>query len=854
VSFTTREIETARAWLKDEPAGAKSAPAGAYGYSIGGGPVYSDAYRFRRAPSSGELVEQFKSIIYFCCWMNANAVSRIPLRLYAVTKRGQSRPKSFNYPAPVKRGTAARLKALPYLTKTVAGIDEIDEVTHHPLLDAVQWVSDDLDHNQLLQYTTIALDLFGHAYWWPFLDRWRVPQEIWPLPSQFVWPVMQTASMVPTAYQFGSAIYQKDELVRFRRVAPKNPYGLGLGSAQASIEYARLEDVFVSLQDNMLSNGPRPSVLISHKDPKGAFGPAERKRLEDDMEKRGRGGRAGGVFVVDGAVEMKNLSYQPADVGIVEISDYNLERICNAFDVPTTFFSKDTNLANSQAATEHHARNAVEPRCKAIAATLTRWTHSLDSRGDRNYDRLFWAFDRAVIEDKQSEAELHKTYFAMGLPLNRILLEIDQDPVEGGDVSLVPSNLTPLATLVAGQSVSAREASPLDTSRLDQDADDDDFTAEAEETDADAEAERTTDDEDLPRSAKYVPTERSFDGMSENLAWDSLSSARLKGKRSRRGRSRGGSGGSGHSGRGNPCHDERGRFSSGCGSSASGKLPKIPKKPKHPKEPTTPKPGAVETTETHGETPHPSGTIGSSEGFRRQAVPWRPAEERAKDPKRKPTPRAGPHPKEGKAKSEEKVVGKEEHEVATEKEKEVGTFINGEWLQDHEPVDVVRRKPSNPDLIDGIDVKVLLFGDESRVRMAADTGLRKVEALKKEPEGSDLHLVVIDYRGVYKGGLTKRGQYETVYYYKRNWFSNCALSRMYKCESIEEVRRLMELPDDELPELAKGVQGKYPTGEAFEKLKERAKTAAERRKQRDERRRERQRLAGLAEDGGTNGT
>ena len=49
-----------------------------------------------------------------------------------------------------------------------------------------------------------------------------------------------------------------------------------------------------------MSNGPRPSVIVSHKDPKGVFGPAERQRLEADMERRGRGGRGGGVFVVDG--------------------------------------------------------------------------------------------------------------------------------------------------------------------------------------------------------------------------------------------------------------------------------------------------------------------------------------------------------------------------------------------------------------------------------------------------------------------------------------------------------------------------------------------------------------------------
>ncbi len=433
-------------WMRQE---AKSAPPSGYGMGYGGGPLFADAYRSRRAPSPWDLVEQFNSILFACCWINAHAVSRVPLRLYAVTKEGKPKPKWWNYPKQIKRTTKARLKSLPYLSKALAGAEELDEITSHPLLDLIHWVSEDMDENQLMQYTCICLDLFGYGYWWPFMGKLGIPEEIWALPAQHVQPEMVGGLMAPERYRFGGTSFDKRDLLKFKRIAPRNPYGLGMGGGQASIEYTRLESVFTSLQDSMLSNGPRPSILVSHRDPKGAFGDAERRRLEMEMNTRGRGGKAGGVFVVDGAATLETLSYSPTDLGGLEIADYNLERTCNTLDVPPTFFSKDTNLANLQTATEHHGHNAVEPRCKNIATTLTRWIHSLDGRGTKGWDRLAFAFDPAVAEDRKAEADNNKAYVDMGVfTRNEVRLELGYEPMDGGDVLLVPNSLATLDSII----------------------------------------------------------------------------------------------------------------------------------------------------------------------------------------------------------------------------------------------------------------------------------------------------------------------------------------------------------------------------------------------------------------------
>src|SRR5262249_58199524 len=87
----------------------KAAPPGNYGAGWGGGSWFSDAFRTRRAPSPHELVDAYKSLVYACVNLNANAVARLPLRLYATTKRGQSRPRC--EVKSVSRATALRLNS-----------------------------------------------------------------------------------------------------------------------------------------------------------------------------------------------------------------------------------------------------------------------------------------------------------------------------------------------------------------------------------------------------------------------------------------------------------------------------------------------------------------------------------------------------------------------------------------------------------------------------------------------------------------------------------------------------------------------------------------------------------------------
>lgn len=431
---------------------AKAAPSGTAGYAWGGGPLWADAYQTRRGPTPYELVESYKSLIFFCARTNYKAVGRAPFRLFLKTDKGQKRAQAFRT-TPVSKGMTRYLRSRDYLAKSLAGSADIDEVNEHPILDGLRDPNPLVSDTMLVEYICCCLDIIGYAYLepvWKTAGRIRTLAELWSLPAHMIFPIPSGTTLIPQGFQFYAKRYALDELIWFRYMSLRNPYMDGMSPARAAIMYAKLEDAFISIQDNVLDNGPRPSLIVSHKDAKGSFGDrGERERTRAEIIHSLRGGRSGGVAIVDGALSVTPVTYPLADVGSLQISTYDLERTANCFDIPLPMLSKETNLANMQAGTDLHAVNAVEPRHKLIASTFTRYFHQADQDGRLGWQRLFFAFDPVAPEDKKLLMDFHKTYWDMGvLTTNEVRTELNYPPVEGGDVLTVKNNLTTLDRII----------------------------------------------------------------------------------------------------------------------------------------------------------------------------------------------------------------------------------------------------------------------------------------------------------------------------------------------------------------------------------------------------------------------
>lgn len=415
----------------------RAAPAGPmFGSSVLGGPLYTDAYGARRAPTPTRLVEAYKSLIYACVQINEHAVCRVPLRLYSRSSKGD-RPKDVAGPRSIRRSQFEHLRGLGYLRGIGPTADNVQEITNHPALDSLDLPDPDgyFDRQQLIGLLVRYCDVVGIGYL--LLDNKGRPGEyLWPLASQYMIPIPMPDSPLIEGYWYFGRQYNLNEVLRFRTTPSlRDPYKAGFSPTYAAIEYAQLEDEWVSIQSSLLSAGPLPKLAFLPKDATMVPGPEEQRRFRQSLDLTLSRGNAGKPLIGDGAYEPHVLSYTPSDLGGIQITQDVREMVANVFGIPQPYLSGDTNLANLQAADTQHARNAVEPRCKAIAAVLTRYVQRFDPR-------LFFAFDSAIAEDELKDAQVTDLMLKSGrVTINQANEETPWPPVPWGDEPWMPGTL-----------------------------------------------------------------------------------------------------------------------------------------------------------------------------------------------------------------------------------------------------------------------------------------------------------------------------------------------------------------------------------------------------------------------------
>lgn len=414
-----------RDWI-DSIRGDGAAPAGrerlltSAGSFGAGGPLFSDGFRTKAAPSPDRLIDAFRGVAYSCARLNANGVSRTPLRLYVTTARHEPRPRCLA--RPTTAAARARLERLPYAAVTLArGIETgLDEVVDHPILTLLRTVNRSPDNpfaglQSLLYYLELCKELTGQAYWKFDRDGLDVPSQLWPLdprtrPIPFASPRADGRVIDHYVDPFGEEM-APETIARFRFLSPRNPYVASMGPTEAAYQQLGVRDKFEASVEALLANAFHPSAIVSAKNPDRPIGEDVKPRLESDLAKKFSRGRSGGVVIADGAIEYHPWEQPPTDTGGLEVSKEAKETIANCYDVPMTLLSMQTsNRASAEAGNYAHAVNGVAPRCEQLGEELTAWVRRLDAAGSLNWGRLILAFDNPVPEDEEREMKVQVGY------------------------------------------------------------------------------------------------------------------------------------------------------------------------------------------------------------------------------------------------------------------------------------------------------------------------------------------------------------------------------------------------------------------------------------------------------------
>ena len=399
------------------------------------GTSFIDAYRRNRNPTPNEILAELKNTAWTCASLNAGVCASFPPKLYVTTRPDQARPKCLTKALPA--ATVQRLRSTPHLSGRTKLAHRIELVAEHPLLDLLAQVNPVMNAFDLWELTTLYQEVHGGAYWLLDVGPLGTPQQIWILPSQNVTPRREPGS--PNLVDFyvyrtgtNEQRFPPERIIHFRYPDPRDPYTGGLSPLRACYEQAALTSEFAAFKRAKFENHAIPDAIVS---PEEVIGEEERDRLEAQWNSRFRKGGSGKVVVAESALRVQLLAHSMGDLSALADMKATKEDVCNAFHVPISFLTSQTNLANLQAAEHQHMSKAVTPR-------LMRRDEKLNEQLVPLYDptgRLFLASEDPVPVNREltvKEQDLNLKYGVV--TINEVRGSQGLEPVPWGDAPWLP--------------------------------------------------------------------------------------------------------------------------------------------------------------------------------------------------------------------------------------------------------------------------------------------------------------------------------------------------------------------------------------------------------------------------------
>jgi len=414
---------------------------GTYTYAPAG------AFRAKRPPTPIELVYSYRNAVQCVARIRAEAVSGHPLRLYTITDKSMGHKSSPYRTKALTRRQERYLSGEAHISKRLAGVDFVEEVTEHPILELFEWVNPWMNRSQLLELTQYYLDIVGINLWYLNRGTGGVPIELWPLPA---WQVAVVPDYVGTdviqRFVFtgggGQATLDPKEVLFNRELSLFDPYTQGWSWVRGNYDAIQIYDKNLDYRDSVLSNRGRPDAMLIPKEEDGGvtIGDEAIQRITAEYEQSFALGRAGRLWVPPGGMELKPIGWTPQDMGELALGKQALHDVARAAGVPIPLVDGESaNRANMDASLLQFSRFCLKPMLRKLEE---HWNSNFVGLWS---DRLFLAFDDPVPADKALERDTHIAYVNAGIMTRgEARSEIGKPPIEGDDEILVANNLVPL--------------------------------------------------------------------------------------------------------------------------------------------------------------------------------------------------------------------------------------------------------------------------------------------------------------------------------------------------------------------------------------------------------------------------
>ena len=381
--------------------------------------------------------------------------------------------------------------SLPDAPFRVFGPDGMgDPREDHPLRKLIADPNPACTEFELMELTSIYLDLAGIAFWEIVLDRADRPAELWPLRPDLVRIMPRRNGQHEYGYVIGGGrmVPLGTNVLTFKLPNPTEPW-LGQAPMRPANRAVALDNEATDFVKSLLQNRAVPGTVIE----------TEQKVTEDLVDRltqkwieRFGGNNTGRPAFLQRGMKVHRLGLDLSQLEFPDLRTISESRICMSFGVPPILVGAKVGLDRSTFANYREARvslweETLMPLQKRMQQVIVKKLLPM-LEGPRPR-RTVCRFDNSeVLALREAEGKrwelATQALRAGGITVNQFCRYVGLPPVSGGDVYLRQAGVIP--TDVIGNMVAENPAITISTSRQaaeQESGDDDPSTKPAEEDD-----------------------------------------------------------------------------------------------------------------------------------------------------------------------------------------------------------------------------------------------------------------------------------------------------------------------------------------------------------------------------------
>lgn len=297
-----------------------------------------------------------------------------------------------------------RLLAGEQTKGAVHDLDSVEEVTDHPLLDALDLGNPELLGFDVFQTTQTHIDLTGEGFWVKERDALGTPVAFWPLPPDWI---KELPTKDTPFYRITSGLGNTQveipvtEIIYFRDPNPSNPYGRGSGAGRALADEIEIDEYAAKHIKSFFHNRARPDLIVSGDN----ISPPDAKRLEEQWMGKHQGfWNSFKPMFFSRKIDVKTLSQTFENMQMVELRKQERDAFINVFGIPPEKLGviNESKRSTINAADFFWTKDIIKPRVELLR-TFLQWKLVPDYD-----DRLIIDYDTPVIQDDEFKLEIMK--------------------------------------------------------------------------------------------------------------------------------------------------------------------------------------------------------------------------------------------------------------------------------------------------------------------------------------------------------------------------------------------------------------------------------------------------------------